>query len=433
MPSRPTPLLRNHNFLLLTLAGSMSQLGDRITHMLIITVIGLAAPGRLLAYSGGAFAFVLPTLLLSPVAGVVADHWNRRRIITRAHFIQFALIALTPLAIHLTGSYWPFWLTLVLFFGLDTFNNTAIPALMPELVESDQFLAANSLNLTFARVATVVGMVAGGFLISSLQRWFGPAAAWRLGLWIDSVFHLAAGGMALAILLPRQTGAGPDIPAPAGPGLAAEIGRSFRVFFSDLTELLRLVFHDRLVAFVLLTVVVSTFVSAVAYTLLIFLVQQVLGLGTGGVGVFSGILAVGMIAGALSLSFLPPGINRPRLAVLSVLVFGLLFLTGGRLVTLWFLVIVALVAGIAYSWLGVLQSTMLQEEVPPAIRGRIFSTREFVTNVTFLITTLAIGALGDLTNYRLVLVAVGAGLTLTATAAFFWIRGIRAGPTRPAG
>uniref|UniRef100_A0A7C4CCP8 MFS transporter n=1 Tax=candidate division WOR-3 bacterium TaxID=2052148 RepID=A0A7C4CCP8_UNCW3 len=428
MLTRPAALLRNRNFLLLTLAGSMSQLGDRITHMLIITVIGLAAPGRLLAYSGGAFVFVLPTLILSPVAGVVADHWNRRKIISRTHFIQFALIALTPLAIHLTGSYWPFWVALVIFFGLDTFNNTATPALMPALVEPDQFLAANSLNLTFARVATVIGMVAGGFLISSLQRWFGPAAAWRLGLWIDSAFHLAAGGLALAIVLPRGVRLEP---IPHHNGIATEIARSLRIFFADLAELLRLVFRDRLVAFVLLTVVVSTFVSAVAYTLLIFLVQQVLGLGTGGVGVFSGILAVGMIAGALSLSFMPPRIDRPRLAVLSVLVFGLLFLTGGRLITLWFLAVVALVAGIAFSWLGVLQNTMLQEEVPPAVRGRIFSTREFVANVTFLVTTLLIGTLGDLTSYRLVLTAVGAGLTLTATAAFFWIRKIRSGPPRP--
>jgi hypothetical protein len=68
---------------------------------------------------------------------------------------------------------------------------------------------------------------------------------------------------------------------------------------------------------------------------------------------------------------------------------------------------------------------MLQEEVSSDIRGRIFSTREFITNVAFLLTTLFIGALGDLTSYRIVLVAIGAALTLIAVGGLFFIRTLR--------
>ncbi|MEO0005639.1 MAG: MFS transporter, partial [candidate division WOR-3 bacterium] len=66
MPSRFGSLLHQRNFLFLSFAGAMSQLGDRLSHMLLITIIGLSAPGKLLAYSGGSLTFVLPTLLLSP-------------------------------------------------------------------------------------------------------------------------------------------------------------------------------------------------------------------------------------------------------------------------------------------------------------------------------------------------------------------------------
>lgn len=418
-------VMRSRNFMLLTLACSMSQLGDRLTHMLLITVIGLTAPGSLLAYSGGAFAFVLPTLLLSPVAGVLVDHWDRRKVIARAHLIQTALIMLTPFAIMLTRSFVPFWVMLVLFFGIDVFNNTAAPSLVPSLVRDDELLAANSVNLTFARVATVIGMVAGGFLISSLQRWFGPDRAWRFGLWIDSSCHLAAGLLALAMVLPRAP-VGHAHPAPPS-ALGTEIGRALRVFLADLAEVLRLVLRDRLVAFVLSSVVISTFVSAVAYTVLIFVVQQVLGLGTAGVGIFSGILAVGMIGGAVSMGFLPPKVSRAPIVSGSVLCFGLLFSAGYWLVRPWFMAVVAVAAGVAYSWLGIVQNTMLQEEVPEGVRGRIFSTREFVTNVTFLLTTLLIGALGDLTGYRAVLITIGATLTVLGLLGFVWVRGLRRG------
>jgi MFS family permease len=167
------------------------------------------------------------------------------------------------------------------------------------------------------------------------------------------------------------------------------------------------------------------FISSVSYTILIYLVQQVLGLGTGGVGMFAGVLAVGMIAGAASMSYVRQRINQPLVVALMILLYGLLFLASPWLITVWFMIVVALIAGIAFSWLGVVQNTMLQEEVSVDIRGRIFSTREFITNVAFLLTTLFIGALGDLTSYRIVLVAIGASLTLIAVGGLLFVRTLR--------
>jgi MFS family permease len=83
------------------------------------------------------------------------------------------------------------------------------------------------------------------------------------------------------------------------------------------------------------------------------------------------------------------------------------------------------VAGVAFSWLGVVQNTMLQEEVPDEVRGRIFSTREFVTNIAFLLTTLFIGTLGDLTSYKIVLVAIGAVLSTVAVIGWIFVRAMQ--------
>jgi MFS family permease len=140
---------------------------------------------------------------------------------------------------------------------------------------------------------------------------------------------------------------------------------------------------------------------------------------------FAGVLAVGMIAGAASMSYVRQRINQPLVVALMILLYGLLFLASPWLITVWFMIVVALIAGIAFSWLGVVQNTMLQEEVSVDIRGRIFSTREFITNVAFLLTTLFIGALGDLTSYRIVLVAIGASLTLIAVGGLLFVRTLR--------
>jgi MFS family permease len=303
------------------------------------------------------------------------------------------------------------------------FNNTSVPALMPQLVAKRKLLVANSVNLTFCRVATVLGMVIGGFLI----KWTG----WKYGMFINASTHLTAGLLALAIsgvfVAHRGlTADGSRLTAQGQRGSVWElVARSFRQLFADLAEVVRVVGRDRLVAFVMSSVVVTTFVSSLSYTVLIYIVQQVLRLGTGGVGIFAGFLAVGMIAGAASMSFIRKRINQPMVVVLVILLYGLLFLASPWLITVWFMIVIALVAGVAFSWLGVVQNTMLQEEVPEEIRGRIFSTREFVTNVAFLLTTLFIGALGDLTSYRIVLVTSGAVLCTLAVLGWVFVRAMQ--------
>jgi MFS family permease len=309
------------------------------------------------------------------------------------------------------------------------FNNTSVPALMPQLVARRKLLVANSVNLTFCRVATVLGMVVGGFLI----KWTG----WKYGLFINASTHLTAGLLALAIsgvfVANRGlTADGSRLTAHGQRGSAwGLVARAFRRLFADLAAVVRVIGRSRMVGFVMASLVVTMFVSSVSYTVLIYLVQQVLKLGTGGVGIFAGVLAVGMIAGAASISFIRKRINQPMVVVFVILLYGLLFLASPWLITIWFICVIALVAGVAFSWLGVVQSTMLQEEVPEEIRGRIFSIREFVTNAAFLLTTLFIGALGDLTSYKTVLVTIGVVLCVLAILGWVFVRGMQRSPAKP--
>ena len=416
-------VLRIRNFSLLTASCSLSQLGDRLTQMLLITAIALASPGKLMAYSTGSMAFVVPTMLLAPIAGVLADRWDKRKIVGFAHLIQFTVLTSAAFLIITLKSFAPFWIALFIFYGLDVFNNTAVPALVPQLVARRKLLVANSVSLTFARVATVLGMVLGGFLI----KWTG----WKYGMFINASTHLTAGLLALSMsgvfIGHRWLSAGSS-PQPAQApreNVWGLVRRAFRQLFTDLAEVIRVVGRDRLVAFVMASVVVTMFISSVSYTILIYLVQQVLGLGTGGVGMFAGVLAVGMIAGAASMSYIRQRINQPLVVALMILLYGLLFLASPWLITVWFMIVVALIAGIAFSWLGVVQNTMLQEEVPEDIRGRIFSTREFISNAAFLLTTLFIGALGDLTSYKTVLVAIGAVLGTLALLGWVFVRAMQ--------
>lgn len=433
--NRILSVLGIRNFVFLTLSGTLSQFGDRLTHMLLITIIAITKPGKVLAFSFASLAFTLPVIILAPFAGVLADRWSKRRIMIRIHFIQAGLLFLTPFIIRWTNSFQFFWIAIIIFFGLDIFNNTAKPALLPAVVAKRKLLTANSIDQFLARFATVLGMVVGGFLI----RW----AGWHYGLMIDASTHLTAGLLAVGIILryePHQTYKisspliGDDKGMVAyhkeGEDKGNVISSALKIFFTDVREVLKLVVKDKLVLLVMASIWISVFVGGVSYTILIYLVQQVLKLGTAGVGIFSGILAVGMILGALVLGLLKTTVNKSKIVVFGIMLYGILFLFGQFLIKVWFLAIVAIISGIVFSWISIAQSTILQEQVAPTIRGRIFSTKEFFGNIAFIVTTFAVGSLGDLTSARITLAAVGIFLLIASILGLLLIKQIENKPVQ---
>ncbi|UCF70672.1 MAG: MFS transporter [candidate division WOR-3 bacterium] len=377
-------LLRKKGILFLGLSNTISQLGDRLTHMVIITLIGVMFPGRISAFSEFSITFSLPIIILSPFAGVFVDHWNKQTIMLRCHLIQAVLIFITPFFIMLTNSITPVWVLVVLFFSLDLFNNTSKNSVIPDLVDYDQLVPANSIIITLARAATFIGMVGGGYLI----QWVG----WQAGFFIDASTHLIAGLLVLG--MGAKTMFAPVRPVDFS--LSRELRKSMNTFLSDLKELGLLLVRDRMVILVMISVFVLPFVSAVAYTVLIFLVQQEFGMGTPGVGLLGGLIGVGMLCGAILIGYFGKHVGRGLILIYSVALLAVFLFFGPHFITPVYLYIISFVVGIVYSFIGIAQDTILQEDVASGIRGRIFATKEFIVNVTFLAGAVMVGAISNL-------------------------------------
>src|SRR5690606_2897600 len=83
-PSAYLGLLRNRGFRNLTLATLSSAIGDWMGFFAIITLTAeILGPGNaaLFAVSGVMVARVVPALLLSTVAGVLVDRWDRKHVL----------------------------------------------------------------------------------------------------------------------------------------------------------------------------------------------------------------------------------------------------------------------------------------------------------------------------------------------------------------
>ncbi|MEO0136737.1 MAG: MFS transporter [candidate division WOR-3 bacterium] len=377
-------LLKKRGILFLALSNGTSQLGDRLTHMVIITLIGTQYPGKISAFSEFAVTFSLPVLILAPFVGVIVDHWNKQTIMFRCHLMQTILIMLTPSFVVLFHSLIPIWVLVFTFFALDVFNNTAKNAVVPDLVNYDELVSANSLIITIARIATFLGMVGGGYLI----KWVG----WRLGFYLDASTHLIAGLLVL----------GMGARALFEPAVRIEhnwkkkLNEAYRYFLQDMKELFKLLLSDRVVLFVMISVFVLPFAAAIAYTVLIYLIQQTFNMGTPGVGWLGGIIGIGMLLGGILMGFLGRRFNRPLIIIGSMGLLSLFFLFGPFFINPLSMYVIALISGMVFSFVGIAQDTILQEDVLKSVRGRIFATKEFIINLTFLLCALGIGLLSKI-------------------------------------
>ncbi|MGD8978624.1 MAG: MFS transporter [candidate division WOR-3 bacterium] len=405
-------LLRQRGILFLGLSNTVSQLGDRLTHMVIITLIGVMFPGRISAFSEFSVTFSLPIVILSPFAGVFIDHWNKQTIMFRCHLIQAILIFITPFFIMLTHSIIPIWVLVVLFFSLDLFNNTSKNSIIPDLVKYDQLVAANSMVITLARIATFIGMVGGGYLI----HWVG----WQVGFFIDASTHLIAGALILA--MGAKTLFEPVRKVDFS--LSKELKKSLNTFVLDLKELCILLIKDRMVILVMISVFVLPFVSAVAYTVLIYLVQQEFGMGTPGVGLLGGIIGLGMLCGAILIGHFGRYVSRGLILIYSIAIMAVFFFIGPFFLSPVFLYIIALLIGIIYSFLGISQDTILQEDVTKGIRGRIFATKEFVANLTFVVWAVMVGVISTVLDPIMIIRLVGIVLSVIVVFTIFIYRSI---------
>lgn len=393
-------LFKKRGITFLSFSNTISQLGDRLTHMVIITLIGIISPGRISAFSEFSVAFTLPIIILAPFAGVFIDHYNKQTIMMRCHLIQSLLIFITPTVVLITHSILPIWILVVLFFSLDLFNNTSRNALVPDLVEHYELVQANSLIITLARIATFIGMVGGGYLVHLV--------GWQLGFYIDASTHFIAGllvlGMGARILF--------EPVRKFEFSLFKELKKSFNRFLLDLKELGILLIKDRVVVFVMLSVFVLPFVAAVSYTVLIYLVQQEFGMGTTGVGWLGGIIGVGMLGGGMLMGFFGKSVNRGKLIIYSMAILAVFFMIGPFFVSVVFLYIISIISGMVFSIIGISQDTILQEDVLKEIRGRIFATKEFVINVTFVLCAIFIGIISNNLDSYTIIFGIGIFLCL---------------------
>jgi len=187
------PFLRlRPKFRALWLAQVISLTGDWFNTIASVIIVNRYSPSGL-AVGGLFIARALPPFLLSPVAGVIADRFDRRKVLILSDVLR-AVIVLGFLLVDRPERLWLLYVLTVLQFSVSAFFEPARAALVPALVESDELLLANTLSsITWSAMLALGGAIGG--LTASL---FGV----RVSLIVDAMSFL--GSAALVLSIPGQ-------------------------------------------------------------------------------------------------------------------------------------------------------------------------------------------------------------------------------------
>lgn len=330
----------------------------------------------------------LPSLVLSPIAGVVADRFDRGRILlvtqTGAFFnaTAFAVLATT-----VEGSLVLVALLALMFGMLTAVELPARQAYLTELVPRDDVTSAVSLHATAWNTTRFIGPGVAGLLIATV----GVAGSFAA----SAVMAIGVAGSVLVLDRYR-----PTLPAPRG-----ERGS----ILASLIEGAAFAFHEPRIRWPLVYLAAAGMLGIQAFqTLSSLYVSGVLGLDGGAYGAFMALWGGGAVAAAYLVTAFARGDRWPWLigggAGLAALL-GVLAVIESPGVA--FVVVVAL----GFAQIAVVQNVMVsvQQAAPDAMRGRVMGFYTTIFQGTSPFGAFFAGWLAELVGVRL---AMGAGAAL---------------------
>jgi dTMP kinase len=330
------------------------------------------------AIAGVFIVRLLPAVILGPFAGVIADRFDRRKLMVFCDVIRFALYASIPIV----GSYFWLYTATILVEIVTLFWSPAKEASVPNLVPKHKLESANQVSLlasygTAPIAAIVFSLLAifSGAINSALGNET-PASAADIALYINALSFLYC---AYIVWKLREIPPGAATTA-ASPGIGTSLLEGFQ--FIKGSKIIRGVVIGMLGAFFAAGAVIGlarTFVDD-------------LQAGEAAYGVLFGAVFTGL---ALGISFGPKvfaQFSRRRLfgASLAISSFLLVVLSLVLNLVLAIFIVVLLGAFAGISW--VTGFTMLGMEVADEVRGRTFAYVQSLVRVS-LVLVLAIAPL----------------------------------------
>jgi DHA3 family macrolide efflux protein-like MFS transporter len=408
-------VLANRQFFAVWLAQGISSFGDWLAVLALFSLVAFrehATPDRV----GGVFiAYALPFLIVGPIGGVLVDRWNLKATMIASDVIRAGL----ALALAFTTTVWQMY---ALFFLIGAVSAVFVPAqaaAVPLIVSSDELIVANALNAQATQLTKIVSPAIAGALAAMVGE--------RACFVIDSLTFVCSALLLSRIAVARRQRASDA----AGIDARAATAGITETAVGQLGAGLAFLWRQRRIRVVLWYMLLVLFAAGVFNALVAVYVRDTLASGSAVFGGLVSLIGVGTIVGAGVVARFAQRCDRVLTAIGGAIAFGIgLFLLANATtpIVAW---CCGVIAGAAVAVVLVPSQTLLQEETPEAMRGRVMSLTLGVTTACQLVGVAIAGPLAGRMGITRLYEAMGLALAAAAAAGWLYVKVRAAASTRP--
>ncbi|MDE7206796.1 MAG: MFS transporter [Lachnospiraceae bacterium] len=384
------------NFMLLILGQITSLFGNFILK-LALSMYVLEITGSAAIFAGILSAATIPTIILSPLGGILADRANKRNIMVALDAMTGLAVLCAALLISENNALFVIGVLLVLLSVLGAFETPTVQACIPSMLVGENIIKGNAVVNQAASLSYFISPMLGGALYAllglkpvmyaSVCLFFVTAFLECFIKLNDNHFHQKAGIF---------------------PTIKQDFLQSVRYIFKEQTGILKML---------LLTAICRFFVMGVTVVGLPFIVHTVLDLNAQYYGFAESALAVATIMGSIAAGLLTEKLKTRSLSLilslLGICIFpsGMAFLLSGNLILKYAVTVISFCGmQIAVSIFSIFAVSLIQQKTPNHMIGNILAYTSAITLCIQPIGQIVYGILFDRFRNAISIVLIPSGV-----------------------
>jgi len=387
--------------------------------MALIALVYSRAQGSTLGLAKILSFTIIPVFIIGPLAGVYVDKWDRRRTMYACDFLRAALVFTIPFFLFSFRNLVPIYIVIFLVFAVGRFFVTAKLAIIPDIVEKEELLIANSLVNTTGMIAAILGFGASGVLVD----WLGA----KSGFYLDAFSFLVS---ALFIfMIAAKAKVAMDLRR-VGKDIVDVIRKSV---FQEIKEGAVYFIKRREIRFAAGVMFLLWSALGAIYIVLIVFVQNTLdsavkSAGTKDLGLLIMFLGVGLFVGSMLYGRLGQRVSHYKTIFASLALSGVMLVVFALVINAYrdfgMAAWLALALGLAVSPIMIATNTIVHKVSDNEMMGKIFSSLEIIMHLGFILFMFLSSMLAERIPEVAILVAVGCVLAALGVINFVYHRKI---------
>ena len=368
-------------------AQLVSLFGDFLALYAVISVVSFKMHGTATQLTWVQIAYMLPLAILGPLSGVFVDRWPLKATLVISDLSR----ALLALLLVVSTALWHIYFVLMAISCVSSFFAPAQSVTIRSHVPREGLLAANALMQIATMGIRILGPAAAGALVAG----FGANLCYS----VDVLSFLASASLIGSVVIRRSM---------AAPVPEETANNRIHGLWNDMLQGLRFIAGHAALSFVVAAMAAGLFTVGCFGPLIAIYVRESLHASAGTFGLVSAAIGVGMMIGTQSIRAFATRASNETMVLSGLAGIG----AGALLLGAWPHVAVAFAGtftiGLAFAAIIVPAQTLMQQETPQELMGRISST---VMSVVFFAQVLGLvlsGVLAQALGVRAVFVLCAA-------------------------